>query len=333
MELYDVTVVGGGPVGLFGATMAGLHGMRVKIIESLPELGGQLYALYPEKPIYDVAGFPSILAKDLSSALVTQMMRFKPTVCMEESVLTVTEQQNEGSSEFLLTTDKGTHRTRTVLIAVGLGSFVPRKLPALNAERFEANGLYYLVPALTHFTGRQVAVVGGGDTAVDWTLAVAPYAQAVHLIHRRDQFRAQEDSIRQIEETENISIYTFTEVAEIVGQDRIEALRLVDTDNETEAMLPIDAVIGGLGFVPDLGPVKTWDLDLKGSSIVVSLANMETNRPGFYAVGDVAAYDGKVKLIATGFGEVAIAIARIRSYLHPNLKGLPHSTNIKSLKN
>ncbi len=332
MELYDVTVVGGGPVGLFGATMAGLHGMRVKIIESLPELGGQLYALYPEKPIYDVAGFPSILAKDLSTALVTQMMRFKPTVCMEESVLSVQAVQGEDSLEFLLTTDHGTHRTRTVLIAVGLGSFVPRKLPALNAARFESNGLYYLVPALTHFTGREVAVVGGGDTAVDWTLAVAPYARAVHLIHRRDQFRAQEDSLRQIQETDNISIYTFTEVAEIVGQDRIEALRLIDIDNETEAMLPVDAVIGGLGFVPDLGPVKTWDLNLKGSSIVVSLANMETNRPGLYAVGDVASYDGKVKLIATGFGEVAIAIARIRSYLHPDLKGLPHSTNVKRLK-
>ncbi len=332
MELYDVTVIGGGPVGLFGATMAGLHGMRVKIIESLPELGGQLYALYPEKPIYDVAGFPSILAKDLASALITQMMRFTPTVCMEESVLSVQEVEGEEGTEFLLTTSQGTHRTRTVLIAVGLGSFVPRKLPAKNAERFESNGVYYLVPALTHFTGREVAVVGGGDTAVDWTLAVAPYARRVHLIHRRDQFRAQEDSLRQVFEADNISVYTFTEVEEIVGQERVEALRLIDTDNDTEAMLAVDAVIGGLGFVPDLGPVKTWNLTLKGPSIVVSLASMETNRSGFYAVGDVASYDGKIKLIATGFGEVAIAIARIRSYLHPELKGLPHSTNVKSLK-
>ncbi len=333
MELYDVTVVGGGPVGLFGATMAGLHGMRVKMIESLPELGGQLYTLYPEKPIYDVAGFPSILAKDLAAALVTQMMRFTPTVCMEESVLAVNEAQGEGGSEFILTTSKGTHRTRTVLIAAGLGSFVPRKIPALNADKFEDKGLHYLVPALTHFAGRQVAVIGGGDTAVDWTLAVAPYARAVHLIHRRDQFRAHEDSLRQLRDADNISVYTFTEVKEIVGQERVEAVRLVDTDKDTEVMLPVDAVIGGLGFVPNLGPVKTWGLNLKGSSIEVSLASMETNRQGFYAVGDVATYDGKVKLIATGFGEVGIAIARIRSYLHPDLKGLPHSTNVKSLKN
>ncbi|MHB1611109.1 MAG: NAD(P)/FAD-dependent oxidoreductase [Sulfobacillus sp.] len=332
MELYDVTVIGGGPVGLFGATMAGLHGMKVKVIESLPELGGQLYALYPEKPIYDVAGFPSIMAKDLAGALVAQMMRFKPMVCLSESVLSIEEHGSALTHEFVLNTTKGSHRSRSVLIAIGLGSFVPRRLPALGADRFEGDGVHYFVPALAHFAGHRVAVVGGGDTAVDWALAIAQYARHVHLIHRRDEFRAQEESLRQIDSADNITVHTFAEVAEILGSHTVEALRLSKLESDSEELLPVDAVVGGLGFQPNLGPAKTWGLDLKGSGLVVSLATMSTNRAGIYAVGDVAHYDGKVKLIATGFGEVGIALARIRTYLHPELKGLPHSTNVKSLR-
>ncbi len=332
MDLYDITVIGGGPVGLFSATMAGLHGMKVKILESLPELGGQLYALYPEKPIYDVAGFPSILAKDLANALVSQMMRFKPMVCLSESVLSIEERSQGSEYEFVLTTTKGAHRSRSVLIAIGLGSFVPRKLPAMGADRFEDDGVYYFVPSLTHFAGHRVAVVGGGDTAVDWALAVSNYAQHVHLIHRRDEFRAQEDSLRQVLESDTITVHTFAEVTEVIGAHTIEAMRLAQTDADSEEILPIDAVIGGLGFQPNLGPAKTWGLDLKGSGVVVSPSTMGTNRQGIFAVGDVAHYDGKVKLIATGFGEVGIALARIRTLLHPELKGLPHSTNVKSLR-
>ncbi|PSR27842.1 MAG: NAD(P)/FAD-dependent oxidoreductase [Sulfobacillus thermosulfidooxidans] len=325
-ELYDVTIVGGGPVGLFGATLASLHGMKVKIIESLPELGGQLYALYPEKPVYDVAGFPEIAAKDLALNLVAQMERMHPEVVLKESVEAV-ESLDDGN--FLLHTTRGVHYSRAILLAVGIGSFTPRRLPAQGAEIFEGKGLHYFVPPLDTFAGQHVLVVGGGDTAVDWALAVSKKAHKVSIVHRRNEFRAQEDSVRQMHEAPNISIITPAEVEEIYGHHQVTGVR-VKHHEHGPSELAVDAIIGGLGFHPDLGPVKTWGIELKGSTIKVSLDSMLTSRPGIWAVGDAVYYPGKVKLIATGFGEVGIAVAQIRSYLHPGVSGLPHSTTLKN---
>ncbi len=325
-DVFDVTIVGGGPVGLFGATLASLHGMKVKIIESLPELGGQLYALYPEKPVYDVAGFPAIAAKDLATNLIAQMDRLHPAVVLKESVESV---QNLEDGTFVLRTSEAEHYSRTVLLAVGIGSFTPRRLPAQQADIFEGKGLHYFVPPLETFTDQHVLVVGGGDTAVDWALAVSKRAHKVSIVHRRNEFRAQEDSVRQMYDTPNISIITPAEVEEIFGQQQVAGVRV--KHQETGGIeLEVDAIIGGLGFHPNLGPVKSWGIDLKGSTIKVSLDSMLTSREGIWAVGDSVYYPGKVKLIATGFGEVGIAVAQIRSYLHPGVTGLPHSTTLKN---
>ena len=306
--------------------MAGLHGMKVKIIETLTDLGGQLHALYPEKPIYDVPGFPAIMAKDLVRALITQMRRYDPVICTRESVESVTSKDGV----YWLHTNKETHGSRAILLAVGIGSFTPRKLPAIGADDYEDRGLYYFVPELQHFTDQRVLVVGGGDTAVDWALSISQHARHVDLVHRRNEFRALQESVRQLLQTPNITVHTPCQLTEILGDDaKITGAVL---SSQPKRIIKVDCIIGGLGFHPDLGPIKTWDLDMVDGNIKVSLDTMATTRPGIFAVGDGISYPGKVKLIATGFGEVGIAIAQIRSYLHPELKGLPHSSNLKPSK-
>lgn len=330
MEVQDVTIIGGGPVGLFGATMARLHGLSTQVIESLPELGGQLYALYPEKPIYDVAGFYGIPGKELALALIEQAEHFSPEFILGQSVESIRYIEGDGAL-WEITATGGTYYSRVILITVGIGAFVPRKLPAENADRFEDHGVSYLMPSLDHFHGRRVLVVGGGDTALDWTLAIAPKAQHLTLIHRRNQFRGQEESIRLIEESPAVTVKTPYELVRITGSTTVESVVVKQVGSDQEEEWPMDDVVGGLGFLPSLGPVKTWGLTLDGNTIAVDPSSMGTNLPGVYAAGDVAQYPGKVKLIATGFGEIGIAIAKIRSYLDPSKHGLPHSTNLKGI--
>ncbi len=333
METTDLVVIGGGPVGLFGATMARLHGMSCTVIESLPELGGQLYALYPEKPIYDVAGFYGITGKDLASRLIEQADHFAPRFLVGQSVESIAaEHDADQSVRYRVTTQDDTVIARALLVTVGIGAFVPRKLPAEGAQRFENCGVYYLMPPLDHFRGRRVLIVGGGDTALDWTLAIAPRAQHVTLIHRRTQFRGQEESIRLVHESPVISVKTPYELLAVDGAEGLETVTVKESVSGAIEQWPMDDVVGGLGFLPSLGPVKTWELELDGNTIRVDPSSMLTNRPGVYAAGDVAQYPGKVKLIATGFGEIGIAINHIRSYLDPSKRGhLPHSTNLKNI--
>ena len=333
MDIQDLAVIGGGPVGLFGATMARLHGMSTQVIESLPELGGQLYALYPEKPIYDVAGFYGITGKDLAHHLKDQAQHFSPEFVLGESVETLKHVTgSDDSCYYELKTTRSVHYARAVLITVGIGAFIPRKLPGKGAESLEGRGVYYLVPHLEHFRGRRVLVVGGGDTALDWALAIAPRAHHLTLIHRRSQFRAQEESLRLIEEAPNISVRTPYELVAVNGTEGVENVIVKDLANGQDHQWPMDDVIGGLGFLPSLGPVKTWGLTLDQNVIPVDPGSMATNLPGVYAAGDVAQYPGKVKLIATGFGEIGIAIAQIRTFLDPSKRGLPHSTNLKGIR-
>lgn len=331
MDIKDVIVIGAGPVGLFGATMARLHGLSTAIIESLPELGGQLYALYPEKPIYDVAGFYGITGKDLAVQLIEQAGHFSPDFIVGQSVESIRSIDDGGELVYEVVTTKAAHHARVVLITVGIGAFIPRKLPAEGAESFENRGVYYLMPPLDHFQDRRVVVVGGGDTALDWALAISPRSQHLTLVHRRNQFRGQEESIRIIEESPHITVKTPYELARVEGGGKIEQIVLKEIGTDHEEVLPMDDVVGGLGFLPSLGPVKTWGLELDGNTITVDPSSMATNLPGVYAAGDVAQYPGKVKLIATGFGEIGIAIAQIRSYIDPSKHGLPHSTNLKGI--
>ncbi|GIV11703.1 MAG: ferredoxin--NADP reductase [Fimbriimonadales bacterium] len=324
-DLYDITIIGGGPVGLFGAFYAGLRGMRTKIIDSLPELGGQLTALYPEKYVYDMPGFPEVFAKDLAAQMIRQAMRFQPTVCLEERA----EQLQRIDDGWTITTDKGiTHHTRTVVICAGAGAFSPRKLNAEGVAQFEGNGVYYGVRDKSIFASKRLLIVGGGDSAVDWALNLYPIAQEVTLIHRRDEFRAHEHSVQELRRSP-VKILTPYEVRRLCGNGALERAIVFHNKTQDEMALEVDAVILNLGFVATLGPIKSWGLELQGNQIVVD-AFMQTSLPGVYAAGDVSTHPGKLKLIATGVGEVCTAVNHAKSVIDPDAKMFPgHSSDME----
>ncbi|NEU30065.1 NAD(P)/FAD-dependent oxidoreductase [bacterium LRH843] len=323
-EVYDITIIGGGPAGLFAAFYAGMRQAKVKIIESMPQLGGQLSALYPEKYIYDVAGFPKIKAQDLVNSLEKQAMQFDPTIVLEQSVQEL-EEQNDQS--YIIKTDKGTHYTKAVIITAGAGAFKPRKLEVENASNFEGTNLHYFIKDLSIFKGKNVLVTGGGDSAVDWSLMLEPIANEVTLVHRRDKFRAHEHSVQLLNESK-VNILTPFEIKALHGTEKIEQVVLQEIKGDETKIIDVDAVIVNFGFVSSLGPIKNWGLEIEKNSIIVN-TKMETNRQGIYAAGDICTYEGKVKLIATGFGEAPTAVNNAKAYIDPNAKLFPgHSTSL-----
>ncbi|MCM3019561.1 thioredoxin reductase (NADPH) [Priestia megaterium] len=325
-QVYDITIIGGGPTGLFTAFYGGMRQASVKIIESLPQLGGQLSALYPEKYIYDVAGFPKVRAQELVNNLKEQMDQFKPAVTLEQAVEKV-EKQADGV--FRLTTNSEVHYSKTIIITAGNGAFKPRKIELENAEQFEQTNLHYFVDDMNKFKGRKVLVCGGGDSAVDWSLMLEPIAEKVTLTHRRDKFRAHEHSVENLHNS-SVDIKTPYVPVEFVGDDRITQVVLENTKGEEKTVVDVDDVIVNFGFVSSLGPIKEWDLDLEKNAIVVN-SKQETNIPGIYAAGDVCTYDGKVKLIVAGFGEGPTAVNNAKAYIDPKARLQPmHSTSMFS---
>ncbi|MDR4949133.1 NAD(P)/FAD-dependent oxidoreductase [Neobacillus cucumis] len=328
-KVYDITIIGGGPTGLFTTFYGGMRQATVKIIESLPQLGGQLSALYPEKYIYDVAGFPKIRAQELIQNLKTQMAKFEPTVVLEQSVEKV-EKQEEGI--FKLTTNKEVHYTKSVIITAGNGAFQPRRLELESARQYEKKNLYYFIEDLNHFVGQSVVVFGGGDSAVDWALMLEPIAKSVTIVHRRDKFRAHEHSVENLYNSK-VEVKTPYVPAELLGDEKgIKQVVLKTVNGEKTETIDVDAVICNYGFVSTLGPIKEWGLEIEKNSIVVN-SKMETNIPGIYAAGDICTYPGKVKLIACGFGEAPTAINNAKSYIDPKAKIQPiHSSSMFSNK-
>jgi ferredoxin/flavodoxin---NADP+ reductase len=324
-DVYDITIVGGGPTGLYAAYYAGFRTLRVKIIDSLNELGGQITALYPEKLIFDVAGFPKVQGKDLVKSLVAQANQYSPTVCLDERVhgLKVT-----GEKEIRLETDRGEHWTKVVLLTVGIGMFTPKKLPVAEAEAFEGKGLQYFVKSLEAYRDKRVLIVGGGDSAVDWVLNLLPVAKDVTLIHRRDGFRAHEDSVRQMMAS-RARVKTFYEIKRILGNGAVQGAVVMHNKTNQEETLPLDAIVACLGFNSNIGAIGTWGLEMEGRSMKVN-TRMETNIPGVYAAGDFIAYPGKVRLIATGFGDAATAVNNAAQYINPKASVFPgHSSEKK----
>ena len=321
---FDVTIVGAGPVGLFAAFYAGLRTMKVKILDSLAEPGGQLAALYPDKFIYDVAGFPAVKSRDLVNQLVEQAMQYAPTLCLGEQATTL---QQEGDG-WVIGSDQGrTHRSKTVLITAGIGYFAPRKLTDTTLARFEGHGLHYVLPGLEPFRDRRVLLLGGGDSAVDWALHLEPIASELTLIHRRDQFRAHEDSVKKLHES-RCRVVPFHELKTLEGDERIQRAIIFDNRDKTEKTLEVDDVVVNFGFVANLGPLKTWGLTIKGNSLEVS-QKMETNLPGVFGAGDLVSYPGKLKLIATGFGEAAMAVCGAKMVVDPKARYFPgHSSEM-----
>ncbi|HEX5241911.1 MAG TPA: NAD(P)/FAD-dependent oxidoreductase [Tepidisphaeraceae bacterium] len=321
----DVAIIGAGPTGLFATFYAGLRQMSIELIDSLEMAGGQLTTLYPEKYIYDVAGFPKVLAKELSDNLLQQAMQYHPTVCLGEQVRDL--RFDEDSRTYTLNTSAGSHRTKSIIIAAGVGAFSPKTLPLSNAPQYEGHGLYYFVKSISTFEGKKVLIVGGGDSAVDWANMLSPVAQKVTLIHRRDQFRAHEDSVVKMRES-TARIKTFYELKSISGNGRLESATIFDNRSKSEETLDVDAVLVNIGFHNSLGPIKDWGLDLEGSAIKVD-GMMQTSRPGIFAAGDICTYAGKLKLIATGFGEACIAVNYAKHYLDPAANIFPgHSSNM-----
>ncbi|MBZ5200899.1 NAD(P)/FAD-dependent oxidoreductase [Planomicrobium chinense] len=322
-EIFDITIIGGGPTGLFASFYGGMRKMKVKIIDSLPQLGGQLTELYPDKFIYDVGGFQKVLAKDLVDNLVVQANYGDPAICLEESVKDI---ERDGD-HFEIRTDKDVHYTKSILLTAGVGAFQPRKIGVEGAEPFEGKTLHYGVKDLTMFHDKKVVVLGGGDSAVDWAMMLENVASHVTLSHRREKMTAHEANIDTLLQSK-VEVKKPYGVKELVGENgELQELVLIDKEGNEER-LEVDHVIVNYGNITSLGPIKEWGLEMEKNSVVVN-SKMETNIPGIYAAGDIATYEGKVKLIAVGFGEAPTAINNAKAYLDPKSKIQPlHSTSV-----
>lgn len=323
-EMYDVTIIGGGPIGLFASFYGGMRQLKVKIIESLPQLGGQLSALYPDKYIYDVAGFPKAKAKSLVDQLVIQAKQFNPTIALNQTVENIIKMNNR---HFQIISDQEIHYSKTVLITAGIGAFKPRELKHDKAKKYEGKNLHYFINDFEYFAKKEVCILGGGDSAVDWALMMEPIAKKVSIIHRRDTFRAHEASVKNMENSK-VNILTPYEVVDIEGnEDRIHSIHIKNKDEEP-TKVELDELITNYGFVSSLGPIKAWGLQFSKNSIIVD-STMRTNIEGVYSAGDIVTFDGKVKLIATGFSDAATAISSIKTYIDPTSRKQPqHSTSL-----
>ncbi|MHA2621468.1 MAG: NAD(P)/FAD-dependent oxidoreductase [bacterium JZ-2024 1] len=326
-EPVDVLIVGGGPAGLFAAFYAGLRGLSVKIIEALEELGGQLAVLYPEKYIFDVAGFPKILARDLALNLVEQASQYSPEIVLGERV---THLEKLEERLFRLTTDKGaTHTGKVVIITAGVGAFSPNKVNNPSVDKFEGRGVYYFVKEKSAFKDKRLMIVGGGDSALDWVFNLKETARSVMLVHRRDVFRAHEDSVKKLFAS-GIPVKLFYEIRELRGNAHVESAVIFNNKTGEEEEYPVDAVLLNLGFRADVGPIKNWGLEMDGRYIKVN-GRMETSVPGVYAAGDIASdvHSVNLNLIVVAFGQSAIAVNCAANYINPKASVFPgHSSEM-----
>ena len=336
-EVYDITFIGAGPSGLFGAFYAGLREMSIKIIDALPQVGGQMIALYPEKMIFDTPGFRAIRSKELVGLLAEQAEQWKPTMALGERAAALTRVPLPGGAEgetcWRIGTDKAEHLSRTVVLSAGIGAFEPAKLANESVTRFEGRGVSYLAHDLQAYAGKNVLIIGGGDSAVDWALALEPIAARVTLIHRREGFRAHDSSVNALNASK-VDVKVFYEVRELQGNEHVERAVIFDNRSKEEMTIPMDEVILALGFKADLGPIREWGLETIGRRYVKVNNRMETNLPGVYAAGDVALQEDEtpLNLIVTGYGQVTVAVNYAYTVVRPGGKVFPgHSSERASL--
>jgi len=313
----DICIVGAGPVGLFAIFEAGLLKMRCHLVDILPQIGGQLSEIYPKKPIYDIPGFPTILAQELIDNLSQQAAPFHPTYTLGERIESF-EKKEDGS--FVLTTSDGTLiHSKTVAIAAGLGCFEPRKPELARLEEFEKKGVDYFIKDPTHYIGKKVLIAGGGDSALDWTIHLCELGANVKLVHRSSSFRGAPDSVHKVEELAKqgkIELYLNSQVTSLEGDEKLQSLTISDSD-KNEIQIPVDYFIPLFGLSPKLGPIENWALNLDKNAIVVNTHDFATDIPGVFAIGDINTYPGKLKLILCGFHEAALMAHGAYKYIYP----------------
>lgn len=320
MHEVDLLIVGAGPAGLYGAYYAGFRGLSCAIVDALPEAGGQVTALYPEKMIYDIAGFPSIRGKDLVRNLVAQAAPFEPTYLLGEQAVGY---EHNGDAVVISLASGAAVRAKAVVVTGGIGTFNPRPLP--GGADWEGRGLSYVVPSYAPYREKDVVVVGGGDSALDWALGLESVARSVTLVHRRDAFRAHAHSVKLLRDS-TVSLCIPAQVVGLSGGERLESVSVRNTATKEVTELPAQEVVAALGFTADITPLEAWGLTVEERHIVVD-TTMATNLPRVFAAGDITDYAGKVRLISVGFGEVATAVCNAATVIDPEATVFPgHST-------
>ena len=328
----DILIIGGGPTGLFSVFEAGLLKLKCHILDSLAQPGGQCIELYPKKPIYDIPGYPEIIAGDLIKKLLEQIKPFNPGYTLGETALKL-ETNSEGF--FIVTTDKGTkHQSKIIAIAGGLGTFTPRKPNLDNLAKFEDKGVDYLIKDPEKYKDKVVLIAGGGDSALDWTLFLSDIAKKVILIHRRNEFRGADDSVSNVQDLKNegkIEVLTPAQVISLKGSSKLDSV-IVDIDGKSKEII-VDHFIPLFGLVPKLGPIKDWGLEIENNAILVNNSlDYQTNIKGIYAIGDVNTYPGKLNLILSGFHEAAVMCHSAYNLLNPGKKNTLKYTTISGVE-
>ncbi|MEH7332357.1 NAD(P)/FAD-dependent oxidoreductase [Neobacillus drentensis] len=325
MKLFDVTIIGGGPVGLFTAFYCGMREMETKIIEFLPYLGGKVSYFYPEKMIRDIGGIPAITGEDLIRQLEEQARTFEPTIVLNEQVVGL-ERLTDGT--FLLTSHNGEkHHTRTIILTTGFGTLKSARLDLEEAEKYEGQNLHYMVETLKNFSGKHVLISGGGNSAVDWANELLPIAKHVTVVHRRKEFSGLERNISNLRNSTATILTPFVMEGLSGEEDRLNSVRVKNLETEEIQNIVVEEVLVNHGFSIDLGPIKEWGLEFENGSIKVD-SFMQTNIPGIFAAGDIASYQNKLHLIAGGFSEGPTAVNSAKAYTEPEKELKPiFSTN------
>jgi thioredoxin reductase (NADPH) len=326
----DILIIGAGPTGLFAVFEAGLLQLKCHLIDALPQAGGQCSEIYPKKPIYDIPGFPEVLAGDLVDNLMEQIKPFQPGFTLGERAETI-EKLDDGT--FIVTTNKGTkHHAPIVAIAGGLGSFEPRKPLLENLEKYEDNGVAYMIKEPEIYKGKKVLIAGGGDSALDWSIFLADVAEEVTLVHRRNEFRGALDSVEKVQHLKNegkINLITPAEVVALKGDHSLEKVTVQNTNTSEETDIAVDYFIPLFGLSPKLGPIANWGLEIEKNAIKVdNTYDYQTNVPGIYAIGDVNTYPGKLKLILCGFHEATLMCQSAYQKIHPDKKYVMKYTTV-----
>lgn len=313
----DAVIIGAGPVGLFSVFELGILGLNTHVIDNLDKIGGQCIELYPDKPIYDIPGVPNCTGELLIKNLLDQIKPFKPEFHLNQRV---NEIKKNDKLWRVITSENKIFETPNIIIAGGVGSFEPRKVDIKNAEKFEGKGFYYSVKDKSKFKDQIIAIFGGGDSALDWTLELSNIAKKIYLIHRREDFKGAPHTLNKIKEiakTGKIEIKTFYKLTDVNGDLKLNNIE-IQKNNETKEVLNIDSVIAFFGLKMELGPIANWGLNLEEKCILVNTKNFQTNEDGIFAIGDICTYPGKLKLILSGFHEGALAARECFARSRPN---------------